>query len=257
MANRTQQAELAAEETALFNASVEQYSFAVGLCLVVYDILLTTPDEVRLIWKTPRSFIKYLYFFNRYVALVLFFLVVYAPGAVLWVSGLNMCGVCGMPPYLWVDWPSMILVESIVCAMITYKTGEHARSGARTPLLSAMLRDGWIYYIAMLLGEITNLINFTVAPDSLYFFALFPFSALSTVVTSRIYLSLRNVTNPKEWEAATIVANNVGLNASNPLPNPHLAFPRREAPPRMARTSHSTSDGALEVELGDLDEWSI
>ncbi|EJU05071.1 hypothetical protein DACRYDRAFT_20618 [Dacryopinax primogenitus] len=322
------QAELDAEVQTLFFARVNQYSIVTALCLVLYDIFLTTPDEVRLIWKTPRSITKYLYFFNRYATLIVFIPLVYVmcglsptlsdevrclvfqgfmvvfdnvqatgvvgalvllrvyalyknmryigyiivalwlvyfippfvttchalatyftvPGTLVWVPVVNMCGLSGKPDYLWMDWPFLILVESIVCTMITYKTWEHTQSGVRTPLLSALLRDGWIYYVAMLLGEIANLINFLVAPDALYFFAVFPFWALSTVLASRIYLNLRNVATPVEWEAATTLWNTGPSNRSTkPTPGPS----RRAGSAGMTTSSFSGSDD-LAIELGKI-----
>ncbi|KAJ7585646.1 hypothetical protein C8J56DRAFT_125657 [Mycena floridula] len=45
-------------------------SNAAALALLFYDILLSFDEEVQLIWPKPRSLTKFLYFFIRYVPLV-------------------------------------------------------------------------------------------------------------------------------------------------------------------------------------------
>ncbi|EJU05070.1 hypothetical protein DACRYDRAFT_114353 [Dacryopinax primogenitus] len=176
------------------------------------------------------------------------------PGNLVWVPSLHTCALYGRPAYLWLIWPFLILVESIVCTMITYKTWKYVRSGVRTPLLSAILRDGWMYYIAMLLGEIANLISFSVAPDPLYFFAVFPFWAISTVVTSTIYLNLRNVTTPTEWDAATTAINRSEESSSDRVSTPTRSLTRRGGSPRLPRSSYSQSDDeTFGIELGEMD----
>ena len=42
---------------------------AVGLIILFYDHLLTFADEVRLVWRAPRSFPKYAFLFNKYLVL--------------------------------------------------------------------------------------------------------------------------------------------------------------------------------------------
>ncbi|KAJ7449185.1 hypothetical protein FB451DRAFT_1375089 [Mycena latifolia] len=53
-------------ETVLLHASVEHYAIVSSLCLYVYDYMLTLPAEVQYFWGTPRSFVKRLFFWNRY-----------------------------------------------------------------------------------------------------------------------------------------------------------------------------------------------
>ncbi|PVG03744.1 hypothetical protein CPB86DRAFT_848698, partial [Serendipita vermifera] len=43
-----------------------RYTCAAGGTVLLYDILLTTKDEVRLIWPSRFSLVKVLYFINRY-----------------------------------------------------------------------------------------------------------------------------------------------------------------------------------------------
>lgn len=50
---------------------------AAGLTLLLYDHIMTLPDEMALIWRSPPSFSKYAFLFNRYlVPIVLTFITV-------------------------------------------------------------------------------------------------------------------------------------------------------------------------------------
>lgn len=40
---------------------------AAGLVILLYDHLLTLPDEILLIWRSPPSFSKYAFLSNRYI----------------------------------------------------------------------------------------------------------------------------------------------------------------------------------------------
>ncbi|EJU05083.1 hypothetical protein DACRYDRAFT_20629 [Dacryopinax primogenitus] len=55
--------------TELSQARATQYSMAASAALAFYDIILTIPQESKLIWGAPRSVVKYLYLFNRYCLL--------------------------------------------------------------------------------------------------------------------------------------------------------------------------------------------
>ncbi|KAJ7318579.1 hypothetical protein DFH08DRAFT_892255 [Mycena albidolilacea] len=53
-------------ETVLTHTAAAHYSIASSLCLYVYDFLLTLPTEVEYFWGTPWSFVKAMFFWNRY-----------------------------------------------------------------------------------------------------------------------------------------------------------------------------------------------
>ncbi|KZT52316.1 hypothetical protein CALCODRAFT_92785 [Calocera cornea HHB12733] len=56
--------------TELAQGKGAQYIQGVGAVALLYDIVITFPDEVRLIWPAPRSITKYLYFVNRYTVAI-------------------------------------------------------------------------------------------------------------------------------------------------------------------------------------------
>jgi hypothetical protein len=57
---------------------------AVGLVALLYDHILTFPEEVSLIWRSPPSFSKYAFILNRYLV----------PLALI-TTAFEMCGFSG------------------------------------------------------------------------------------------------------------------------------------------------------------------
>ncbi|KAG8742328.1 hypothetical protein FRC12_015394 [Ceratobasidium sp. 428] len=53
-------------ELELSHVRASRYLSAAGYVLLLYDYLLTLPDEVRLIWPTSWSLVKVLFLINRY-----------------------------------------------------------------------------------------------------------------------------------------------------------------------------------------------
>ncbi|KAJ7171084.1 hypothetical protein C8R46DRAFT_1216677 [Mycena filopes] len=54
-------------EIVLSHTAVSHYTIVSSLCLYVYDFLLTFPMEVEYFWNSPRSFVKVMFFWNRYL----------------------------------------------------------------------------------------------------------------------------------------------------------------------------------------------
>ncbi|KZP18677.1 hypothetical protein FIBSPDRAFT_1045983 [Athelia psychrophila] len=72
-------------ENAVKDANATKWLSAAGLTLLLYDHLMTLPDEMELIWRSSPSFSKYAFLFNRYlVPIVLTFITV------------EMCGFSGL-----------------------------------------------------------------------------------------------------------------------------------------------------------------
>lgn len=72
---------------------------AAGLVVLLYDHILTLPDEIALIWHSPSSFAKYAFIANRYLV----------PFA-LSVIAFEMCGLSG---FIFTDGVSVLFVASI------------------------------------------------------------------------------------------------------------------------------------------------
>jgi len=52
-----------------YDGLVAQYICIATLCVLIWDILVMSSDEIRLIWPSRLSLAKVLYFFNRYLPL--------------------------------------------------------------------------------------------------------------------------------------------------------------------------------------------
>ncbi|KAF9649460.1 hypothetical protein BDM02DRAFT_1819799 [Thelephora ganbajun] len=51
----------------IWDASASRYLTAVGTVVLLYDHVITLPDEYRFVWKAKPSFAKYAFLLNRYV----------------------------------------------------------------------------------------------------------------------------------------------------------------------------------------------
>jgi len=52
--------------TEVAQVRANQYMIAATTAMVIYDTILNLPQEMELIWKANRSWVKYFYLFNRY-----------------------------------------------------------------------------------------------------------------------------------------------------------------------------------------------
>jgi len=49
---------------------------AAGTVVLLYDHIMTFPDEYRFVWKAKPSFVKYAFLLNRYVVPAMMFLII-------------------------------------------------------------------------------------------------------------------------------------------------------------------------------------
>ncbi|EJD06712.1 uncharacterized protein FOMMEDRAFT_144642 [Fomitiporia mediterranea MF3/22] len=86
---------------------IYRYTAVATLTLFIYDYICTLEDEIRLVWPSRWSFIKYIYFLNRAIAFVASFLLVYL---LLLVSDGKSC--------------KRSLVATVLMAQLTFIIGE-------------------------------------------------------------------------------------------------------------------------------------
>ncbi|KAG9016595.1 hypothetical protein FRB90_002876 [Tulasnella sp. 427] len=60
------QAIIDAMTTAMWHIEISRYVTVAGCTILVYDHLITLPDEIELIWGKPLSPVSCLFLFNRY-----------------------------------------------------------------------------------------------------------------------------------------------------------------------------------------------
>jgi len=78
--------------------------------------------------------------------------------------------------------------------------------GVSSPLITGLLKDGFQYYIMILLAAVTNIITISVAPPALANeFAIF-YRVIATALGSRLILNLRgSILCPSHTERPTII----------------------------------------------------
>jgi len=169
-------------------------------------------------------------------------------GTITYNSVLGICALSGKPSYTWIIWMCMVIYDSIVCAMIIYKTYQHTRGSVHTPILSLLLRDGLLFYAIMLVSEILNLVAFTVFSSSLYLLGMYPQWCFASLLISRLYLNMRDVDNHHEWTIATALRHDSELDADVEGAKVRQARRRREAIhlQELSNPSHEAELGSLE-----------
>lgn len=118
----------------------------------------------------------------------------------------GICTVPEKPVTLQAIWAAPLGFEILVFGMTLYKCLEHAKSQQlQIPLLHTLYRDGFLYFLVIVVIRILNLSLWIVAPASLIYLGLYFIWALITLLISRLLLNLRNVSTHTQWSAETDV----------------------------------------------------
>ncbi|KAJ1301669.1 hypothetical protein OPQ81_008907 [Rhizoctonia solani] len=118
----------------------------------------------------------------------------------------GICSVAEKPVTLQAVWAAPLVFEILIFAMTLYKCLEHAKTQQlQVPLLRTLYRDGFLYFLVIVVMRILNLALWIVAPVSLIYLGLYFIWALITLLISRLLLNLRNVSTHTQWSAETDV----------------------------------------------------
>ncbi|TRM61617.1 hypothetical protein BD626DRAFT_405454 [Schizophyllum amplum] len=105
---------LAAAFVALSNLRDSKYTYVASMTLMVYDMLLTLPEEVSTMWSGRPSIGRYMFLVNRYVAPVLFIFDLYCKFSSLCQAVfVSSCKRAWLPPNI-LGIISLTSVESIL-----------------------------------------------------------------------------------------------------------------------------------------------
>ncbi|KAI5122721.1 hypothetical protein M0805_009774 [Coniferiporia weirii] len=151
-------------------ATLEQVFRFKGVCrlatlssmlLLVYDYVITLPDEVNLVWNSPRSSAKTIFFLNRYFSL--FVVITYT------------CRRTAFDFQAWSNWVACILVELLlqfwVCSVYQPSTSSlcpsskhyiENKSGKRTRVLMTILCIALATSSAAALGVVLHKVDIEV-----------------------------------------------------------------------------------------------
>ncbi|QRW24708.1 hypothetical protein RhiXN_11620 [Rhizoctonia solani] len=159
----------------------------------------------------------------------------------------GICTVSEKPVTLQAVWAAPLGFEILIFAMTLHKCLEHAKTQQlQVPLLRTLYRDGFLYFLVIVVMRILNLALWIVAPVSLIYLGLYFIWALITLLISRLLLNLRNVSNHTQWSAETDVK---GLSIMQFAPRSDLDdVPKSKAPVSSTGFTNSTR-------LTDVMEW--
>ncbi|EMD34572.1 hypothetical protein CERSUDRAFT_97167 [Gelatoporia subvermispora B] len=137
---------------------IDEHCQLAGIALVLYDHIITIPGEARFIWGQKLTNAIILFYLNRWFTF-------------LWVVSFTL-GFVGF--------------ENIP----TYALKREAdRVGIATPLATMMLRDGTIYFLALLALNIIQIVGWTT--NSFIYAATAFETPLSSMIVSRFLMDLR------------------------------------------------------------------
>ncbi|CAE6528966.1 unnamed protein product [Rhizoctonia solani] len=160
----------------------------------------------------------------------------------------GICSVPEKPVTLQAVWAAPLGFEILIFAMTLHKCLEHAKTQQlQVPLLRTLYRDGFLYFLVIVVMRILNLALWIVAPVSLLFLGLYFIWALITLLISRLLLNLRNVSTHTQWSAETDIK---GLSNMKFAPRSDLDHvTKSKAPVSSTGFTHSTR-------LTDVLEWT-
>ncbi|KAG9081904.1 hypothetical protein FS749_007293, partial [Ceratobasidium sp. UAMH 11750] len=158
----------------------------------------------------------------------------------------GICSVADKPVTLQAVWAAPLGFEIVIFGMTLYKCLEHAKSQQlHTPLLKTLYRDGFLYFLIIVVIRILNLALWIVAPPSLIYLGLYFIWSLITLLISRLLLNLRNVSSYSQWQAETNVRG---------LTNMQFA-PRTDLDAVPNKTTTTTTGYTNSTRLTDVLEW--
>ncbi|KAJ7141511.1 hypothetical protein C8R44DRAFT_763638 [Mycena epipterygia] len=111
--------------------------------------------------------------------------------AIVWNSELGMCGFAHKIPFA-IVWAPGTVFEIILCGITWWNALDQPRS-SNAPLAAAIYRDGFVYFLLLLVLRITNTVLAFTAPRGLIFIAMFPVWCATTTTTCRLVIKLRHI----------------------------------------------------------------
>jgi len=99
-----------------------------------------------------------------------------------------------LPSYLWAIWLPSIIFETLVFALTLIKATQHQSSNlSRTPILSTLYRDGFLYFLFICLNSACNLLFWAIASPTKVLLVKYLSTAVTLAAGSHLILDLREV----------------------------------------------------------------
>ncbi|TFY67264.1 hypothetical protein EVG20_g4004 [Dentipellis fragilis] len=216
--------------SAIQSTYATRYLSAIGLVALIYDHILTLPDEIRLIWKAPRSFAKWAFLANRYIVALCLILVanelcgfnmfefstqiivrtaiigfvlttmstvgtmigavIVLAPSVQWNPVVQTCVVTTTTSWYIAVWIPPMVYELLIFGLSAYSSLSRPRSG-NAKMANILHEDGLLFFLALLILRLLN-IGFAAKgdPSRIFMVSYFVWS-LFTITLSRCLLSIR------------------------------------------------------------------
>lgn len=102
------------------------------------------------------------------------------------------CVAIGPEAWLISFWALPLAYDSITFLLTAYKSWSFWRLEVKTPMLTVLFRDGLVYFTAIFVMNLLNVVLFTTMPPTLQAINLPATAMLGIVMSSRLILNIRN-----------------------------------------------------------------
>ncbi|KAJ7045828.1 hypothetical protein C8F04DRAFT_1249202 [Mycena alexandri] len=186
-----------------------RYVSAVGITALLYDHVLTSGDELWLIWLNPAAGVKYraIFVFNRYVTegVSLYAAYTFAFYDLL----IHMCGVTQKPWALpvvlgvWVSFDFLVIILAVCNAL---EMPHHTDA----EVMASLQQDGARMFVCLLALRLANFIVALVADPAYCFVTFTVLWAMCSIVTSRLQLRVERLRITR-WRFGGLPMNFIAL----------------------------------------------
>ncbi|EMD31613.1 hypothetical protein CERSUDRAFT_100282 [Gelatoporia subvermispora B] len=174
--------------------------------VVLYDHICTTPQEVQLIWGSKLTSTMVLFYANRWLILTYAILSIMLE---LFHSGTNfvstfilteLAPIDAGRPRVEIGLRLPVIIADIVVLVLTWwKTWATVRMAreldVKTPLMTLLLRDGTLYFVALLSLNALNIAGFAT---NVFTFASTFSIPLSSIIITHFLLNLRQLAHASD-----------------------------------------------------------
>uniref|UniRef100_A0A0W0FX37 DUF6533 domain-containing protein n=1 Tax=Moniliophthora roreri TaxID=221103 RepID=A0A0W0FX37_MONRR len=164
-----------------WDIQMSNYWCLFGVAILYWDHILTFPVEVKYLWKWPQGISGYVFFLHRYFAAL--------SNAIVIISRLGPHSLLESSSCLHlqkirdavilvaqvivllaaVAWEAAFFYDTLIFLLAMYKAYQTKKElGMGLPLMNIVIRDGSLYFGAMSLASLGNILTFYLAGVSIH-----------------------------------------------------------------------------------------
>ncbi|CAG7848911.1 SubName: Full=Uncharacterized protein {ECO:0000313/EMBL:CCA70251.1} [Serendipita indica DSM 11827] len=184
-----------------YNIRVSSYTCGAGMVVLLYDFVLTFPEEIKYIWSGKQTFnaVKLMFLWNRYLVVPW---IVFSNFHIAAIRGpLTDTSCYTIPdPLIKVIYIPPLAAETGIMLLQIFNHFQRRKEHnlLRTRLMSTLFRDGYLWYITVLSVRLLCILVYEFAPLSLWFVGNQLEWPLSTALISRFFLQLRGAIDEEQ-----------------------------------------------------------